>query len=99
MAQEVEQQYHAAQPTSGPQQSFQMGLPSRHHEHQHQHQQYYFQPQQMEISSPSDVSTPHNSLLTFIPDPQTNYYHSMGPEIGRYPHAMSSNSRTFLPDN
>ena len=53
----------------------------------------------MEISGQPDVPAPHNSLLTFIPDPQTNYYSSMGPEIGRYPHAMSSNSRTFLPDN
>ena len=99
MAQVPEQQYHTTPPTSLPQQSFQMGPPSRHHEHQHQHQQHYFQPQQMEISGQPDVPAPHNSLLTFIPDPQTNYYHSMGPELGRYPHAMSSNSRTFLPDN
>jgi hypothetical protein len=68
-----------------------MGPSSRHHQHQ-----YYFQPQQM---GQPNIPTPHNSLLTFIPDPQTNYYHSMGPEIGRYPHVMSSNSRTFLPDN
>ena len=99
MAQATELQYHATSPTSLPLQSFQMGPPPRHHQHQHQPQQYYFQPQQMEIPGQPDVPTPHSSLLTFIPGPQTNYYHSMGPEIGRYPHAMSSNSRTFLPDN
>lgn len=56
----------------------------------------------MEISGQPDIPAMHNSLLTFIPhapDSQTNYYHSMDPDLGRYPHAMASNSRTFLPDN
>lgn len=99
MAQATEQQYHAAltPPASMPQQSFQMCPPLRHH--QHPHQQYYFQPQEMEISGQPDLPVPHTSLLTFIPDPQTNYYHSMDTELDRYPHAMASNSRTFLPDN
>ena len=86
MTQAPEQQYYATLP----QQSFQMYPQSRHH-------QFYFQPQ-MEISGQPDI---HNSL-TFIPhalDPQTSYYHSMDPELGRYPPAMASNSRTFLPDN
>lgn len=101
MSQAPQQQYHST-PPSLPEPTFQMYPPSRHHQPQ-QSQQYYFHPQQMEISDQPDDPAMHNSLLTFAPhsapNPPTNYYHSMSPDLGRYSHGMASNSRTFLPDN